>query len=157
VEGDRLFARDDVALDRSIRVAASQLLERGIRRNLVLVGDARVGDSAFREFGLEELGAFLRNNGIRLHLVLLEQRTPDPEIAYLVETTEGTIRYVYEPEGIAPLVDTFLHAPNGRYWITYTSQTNPDFGRAYIELSAEARLFVRSGRDVSGYFAPGDS
>ncbi|MFW6228016.1 MAG: hypothetical protein ACOC2V_01040 [Alkalispirochaeta sp.] len=157
VEREQLFARDEVALDRSIRVAATQLLERGIKRNLVLIGDGRVGDTAFREFGLEEIGAFLQNNGIRFHLVLLEQRTPDPELSFLVDRTGGSMRYVYEPEGIAPLVDDFVPAPNGRYWITYSSQTNADFGRAYIEVSAEARLFVRSGRDVAGFFAPGDS
>lgn len=156
VERDDLFISDEVALDRSIRVAASDLLRGDIRRNLVLVGDGRVGDSAFREYGIEELGAYLLNNGIRLHFILVEQRTPDPELSYLVETTNGTIRYVYEPEGVSPMVAEFQSFPSGRYWIEYNSTTNPDFGRSYIELSAEAQIFVRSGRDEMGFFAPAE-
>lgn len=157
VERADLFAADDVALDRSIRVAASELVDAGIRRNIVLVGDGRTGDAAFNEYTVEELAAFLVNNGIRFHIVLLEQRSPDSQLSYLVEESGGTVRYVYEPEGIAPLVADFRTEPIGRYWLRYTSTANADFGRAFIELSAEAQIFVRSGRDEMGYFSPSDS
>lgn len=157
VERDRLFAADEVALDRSIRVAAAALLQGGLRRNVVLIGDGRVGDAAFQEYSIDQLAAFLSNNGIGFHIVLLEQRTPDAELSYLVEQTGGTIRYVFEPEGIAPIVEDFRQKPLGTYWLTYTSAANPDFGRAFVELSAEAQIFVRSGRDEMGFFPPGDS
>lgn len=157
VERDELFAADEVALDRSIRVAASELLESGLRRNVVLIGDGRVGDGAFQEYSIDQLAAFLTNNDIGFHIVLLEQRTPDAELSYLVDQTDGTIRYVYEPEGVAPIVQEFRTKPLGTYWLTYTSAANPDFGRAYIEVSAEAQIFVRSGRDEMGFFPPADS
>lgn len=153
---DDLFVADEVTLDRGIRVAAADLVDGDIRRNVVLVGDGRVGDRGFLDYGIEELGAFLLNNGIRFHIVLIEERTPDPSLSYLVETTDGTVRYVYEPEGIAPIVESFLSYPSGRYWIEYTSTTNSDFGRSYIDVSTEAQIFVRSGRDESGFFAPAE-
>ena len=147
-----LFQRDLVRLDHGLRRAASTLLNRGLRRNLVVVGDGRVGDSAFGEYGIEEIAAFLRNNGIRLHLVTLEQRSPAAELAYLVEQTGGRLRYLYEPEGLAPLVAELRGLPNGQYWLQFQSRQDPDFGREYIDVSVEARLFVRSGRDELGFF-----
>lgn len=144
-------------LDSAIRLAASSLLTSGRRRNLVLVGDARVPDFAFSRFGLEETAAFLWNNGIRLHLITTRLGSPDPELQFLVAETGGTTRYLYEPTGLLPLVDDFGRAPSGRYWLSYTSEANGDFGRAYIEVSVEAQLLVRSGRDEAGFFAPADS
>ncbi len=127
-----------------------------MRRNIVLIGDGRVADTAFDRHNLEEVAAFLVNNGIHLHVVQLEQRSPDGEIRFLVERTGGSIRYLYEPEGINPLVTAFRNTPAGRYWLTYRSTANPDFGRAYIGLSVEAELFVRSGRDEIGFFPPAE-
>lgn len=149
-------SRGDSALDSAIRLAAVPLLERGLRRNILLVGDGTVSDTAFDEYGLQEVAAFLRNNGIRFHGVLVESRSPAAEIRFLVEETGGTLRYLYEPEGLAPLIRDIQEYPGGRYWLTYTSRANPDFGRAYLPLSAEARLLVRSGRDEMGYFPPPD-
>ena len=151
---DGIFRRDQVSLDRTIRLAATRLLESGLRRNVVLVGDGTVGDSAFFEHTLEELASYLDNNGIRFHLLLLEQRTPDPELSFLVESTGGTARYIYEPKGLGPLIENFRSEPDGRYWLTFRSGANPDFGRAYTGVSAEVQLFVRSGRDEIGFFPP---
>ena len=154
VERDGLYADDRIRLDRAIRTAVTPLMDGGLRRDLVVVGDGTVGDSAFTEYGVEEIASFLVNNGVRLHLVLLEQRTPAAELSYLVEETGGETRYLYEPEGIAPMVRGFRTAPVGRYWIVMNAQTDPDFGRRYIGVSVEARLFVRSGRDELGFFGP---
>lgn len=150
----QLFQTDTIRLDMSIRLAATALLDGGIRRHLVMVGDGRVSDSSFAEYGIEETAAFLANNGVTLHLLMVEQRTPDPEIAYLLEQTGGDARYLYEPEGVAPWVTGFRATPSGRYWIVVPAMSDPDFGRRYIELSVEARLFVRSGRDELGFFGP---
>ncbi|MCG8478889.1 MAG: hypothetical protein MI724_07325, partial [Spirochaetales bacterium] len=154
VDGNAAAARGEVRLDEGIRIAATQLLERGLRRNLVVVGDGRLGDGAFREYGVQEIAAFLVNNGIRFHLVLVRPGTPDAELDYLVEVTGGTARFLYEPEGLAPLVADFLSSPSGRYWLVFESMQDPDFGRRYIDVSVEARLFVRSGRDELGFFPP---
>lgn len=151
---DHDFARDAVPLDRALRLAATPLLDRGLRRHMVMIGDGRVTDSAFEEYGIQEVAAYLVNNDIRLHYVLLEQRTPDAEIRFLVNETGGEIRFLYEPEGLSPMVERFLTYPSGRYWLSYVSGTFPDFGRAYLVLSAEVNLFVRSGRDELGFFPP---
>ena len=141
-------------LDGAIRLAAASLLNSGRRRNLVVVGDARVPDFAFARFGLEETAASLRNNGIRLHVVTTRPGSPHPELQFLVAETGGTTRYLYEPVGLLPLVQEFGQAPSGRYWLSYTSEADGDFGREYIEVSVEAQLLVRSGRDEAGFFAP---
>ncbi len=148
------YAAGDVPLDRAIRLAATSLLDRGLRRHMILVGDGTVGDTAFQEYGIQETAAFLANNDIRLHYVLLQSRTPAAEIRYLLEQTRGEMRYLYEPEGLGPLVQEFTRYPSGRYWLTYRSETFPDFGRRYLNVSAEASLYVRSGRDELGFFPP---
>jgi hypothetical protein len=52
------------------------------------------------------------------------------------------------------MVEELREAPGGRYWLSLLSQEDTDFGRRYISLSVEARLFVRSGRDEIGCFGP---
>ncbi|MFW5694603.1 MAG: hypothetical protein ACOCYB_05505 [Alkalispirochaeta sp.] len=152
--GENLFERDRIRLDRSIRAAATPMLDGDLRRDLVMFGDGRVADGSFNEYGVEETAAFLANNGIQFHMVLTEQRSPDEELDYLVEHTGGTFRYLFEPEGLAPLIDTMRQRPVGRYWIVFDARQDPDFGRRYFEMSVEARLFVRSGRDELGFFGP---
>ena len=154
VHDEDLFEQDRISLDRSIRAAATPLLDADLRRDVVVVGDGRVADSSFAEYGVEETAAFLANNGIQFHVVLTEQRSPDEELDYLVEHTGGSLRYLYEPEGMAPLIESFRRRPVGRYWITLNARQDPDFGRRYFEMSVEARLFVRSGRDELGFFGP---
>ncbi|MFO8042446.1 MAG: hypothetical protein R6U25_04520 [Alkalispirochaeta sp.] len=153
-DDQNLFEQDRIQLDRSIRTAATPMLDGDLRRDLVLIGDGRVTDGSFEEYGVEEIAAFLSNNGIRFHAVLTEQQSPDGEVDYLVDQTGGSLRYLYEPEGIAPLIDSFRSRPVGRYWITLDARQDPDFGRRYIEMSVETRLFVRSGRDELGFFGP---
>ncbi len=150
----RSVATATTRLEQTIRLATGNLLARGLRRELVLIGDGRVGDLDFAEGGVQDLAAYLRNNGVRFHLVLLEQRSPDDEISFLVSETDGTLRYLYEPQGLTPLPDEFASHPSGRYWLSYEADADSDFGRAYIELSVEVGLFVRSGRDRSGFFGP---
>lgn len=151
---DGSFESGETRLDRTIRLAASDLVAGGVRRELILFGDGRVGDSDFSDIGIQELAAYLRNNGVRLHIVLLVPGGVDDELAFLVEESDGTIRYLYEPAGLTPLLGEIRRHPSGRYWLSYTSDADSDFGRAYIELAVEVGLFIRSGRDRSGYFGP---
>lgn len=148
------FENGERALDRTIRLATTDLIARGVRRELVLFSDGRVGDRDFASMGVQEIAAYLRNNGVRLHIVLLEPGSVDDELAYLVEESAGTIRYLYEPAGLTTLPIEISNHPSGRYWLTYTSDANSDFGRRYMELDVEVALFIRSGRDRSGFFGP---
>lgn len=154
VEREGLFGRDLVALDLAIRRAATELIDAGLRRNVVVVGDGRVTPSAFDTYGLDELADYLEVNGVRLHLVTVRSTTPDPALAFLVEATGGTTRFLYEPRGLQPLVADMLQARNGRYLLRYTSTADGDFGRSYIGVAVEVELFVRSGRDELGFYAP---
>lgn len=153
-EGQDGFARGREPLDRAIRLAAASLIDRGLRRNVVVFGDGTVTDGAFDEQGLQELAAFLHSNGIRLHYVMVVPGAPAAELQFLAEATGGLVRYLWEPEGLAPLVRNFTEHPNGRYWLTYRSESNPDFGRAFLDISVEVELLVRRGRDQLGYFPP---
>lgn len=148
------FERGLRSLDRALRLAATELIVGGVRRELVLFSDGRVSDGDFAAIGVQELGAYLRNNGVRLHLVLLEQGSVADELAYLIEESHGTVRYLYEPRGLTTLLPEIQNYPSGRYWLSFTSDADGDFGRTYIEIQVETTLFVRSGRDRSGYFAP---
>jgi DNA-binding beta-propeller fold protein YncE len=154
VDDENLFEQDRIRLDRSIRLAATPMLDGDLRRDLVMIGDGRVTDGSFDEYGVEETAAFLVNNGIQFHVILTEQQTPAAEIQYLVEETGGSRRYLYEAEGIGPMVQSFRSRPIGRYWITLNARQDTDFGRRYFEISVETRLFVRSGRDELGFFGP---
>ncbi|TVR67390.1 MAG: hypothetical protein EA427_13875 [Spirochaetaceae bacterium] len=154
IDGGDDFARNAEPLDRALRLAATPLLDRSLRRHMIVIGDGRVTDSAFEDYGIQEMAAYLLNNDIRMHYVLLERRTPAAEIRFLADETGGEIRYLYEPEGLAPMIEGFLLYPSGRYWLTYASSAFPDFGRAYLAVSAEVNLFVRSGRDELGFFPP---
>lgn len=148
------FTQDNEPLERAIRLAAVPLIERGVRRNIVVIGDGTVSDSAFDQGGIQETAAFLSNNAVRLHLLMVTPGSPAEELEYLVRETGGTVQFLYEPQGVLPMVRSFREHPNGRYWLAYSSSSNPDFGRAYIEVATEVELFVRSGRDQNGFFPP---
>ena len=61
---------------------------------------------------------------------------------------------MYQPAGLAPLVQHLASKPSGTYLLSYTSGHDTDFGRRYIPLEVEAYLLRRSGRDESAYYGP---
>lgn len=153
-QGGDPFAVDGVRLGAALRESSRDLVAGDIRRHLVLVGDGRVADSAFADYGLEETASYLAVNGVRLHVILVEQRAPAPELSYLVEQSGGTMRYAFESDGLIPLEQNMRADQSGRYWLVFQAGSDPDFGRRYINLSVEASLFVRSGRDEMGFYGP---
>ncbi len=138
----------------AIRLAAVELANRDIRRHLFFVTPGVLSDEAFLRYGIEEIANLLVNNGIEFSILLTEQRTPDLRLQYLVDESGGLVRYIYEPAGIAPTTAALRKKAIGTYWISYQSVEDTDFGRAYIPLSVEVRLEIRSGRDEAGYFGP---
>ena len=140
-------------LDRTVRLAAGELLNRSLRRRLMIVSDGSVHSESFPG-GIEELTSYLRNNGVTVDLMLVERRAPAAELRYVVEETGGSVYITSDPAGLTGYVESVQRRPSGRYWLSYQSPANTDFGRAYIPFSVEARLLVRSGRDEVGFFAP---
>ena len=144
------------AFDLGLRLAANDLVTAGKKRAVVFLSTGSVSQSAFDRYSLNDLAAYLNNNGIIFSTVYLDQNPPPAEFAYLTRTTGGSSYYVYRHEGLSAVVDDLVSAPNGVYVLSFESALPTDFGRAYLPVEIEVYLMNRSGRDESGYFAPLD-
>jgi hypothetical protein len=141
-------------LDLGLRLAATDLLAGGKKRGIIYVGSGNPGRLAFEQYGLSELAAYLANNGIIFHAVLLGNNQVSSEIRYLCEQTGGSVLPLYQNEGIGKTIGKLAGQPSGSYTLSYQSQLPTDFGRAYLPLEAEVYLMERSGRDIIGYYPP---
>jgi DNA-binding beta-propeller fold protein YncE len=140
--------------DLGLRLAATDLLAGEKKRAVVYVGSGSPGELAFEQDGLSELAAYLANNGIVFHAVIVGGGVPSAEILYLCGETGGEALPLYRPRGIGEMIRGIAARPSGVYILTYRSQLPTDFGRAYLPVEAEVYLMERSGRDSSGYFPP---
>jgi hypothetical protein len=142
-------------LDLALRLAATDLLPGAKKRAVVYVGSGVTGELAYDRYSLSELAAYLANNGIVFHAVIVGGAAgPGDDIRYLCGQTGGTVLPLYRPEGIAPILETLKVTPSGSYILNYRSMLPTDFGRAYLPIEAEVYLLMRSGRDATGYFPP---
>jgi DNA-binding beta-propeller fold protein YncE len=141
-------------LDLGLRLAATDLLTGAKKRAVVFVGAGGVGELGFDQYGLSELAAYMANNGIIFHAVIVGNSPAGEEIRYLAEETGGRVLPLYRPEGIGPVLRSLAANPSGSYTLSYRSQLPTDFGRAYLPIEAEVYLLERSGRDRTGYFPP---
>lgn len=142
------------AFDLGLRLAANDLVMAEKKRAVVFLSTGTVTQSAFDRYSLNDLAAYLNNNGIIFSTVYLDQKTPPAEFAYLTKSTGGSSYYVYRHEGLRDVVEDIVSAPNGVYVLSYESALPTDFGRAYLPVELEVYLMNRSGRDESGFFAP---
>ncbi len=142
------------AFDLGLRLAANDLVTAAKKRAVIFLSTGTTGDFAFDRYSLNDLAAYLNNNGILFSTVYLEQTEPPAEFDYLTRSTGGNSYYVYRHEGIASVVDDMVEAPNGVYVLSFDSALPTDFGRAYLPVEIEVYLMNRSGRDETGYFAP---
>ena len=142
------------AFDMGLRLAANDLVNAAKKRAVIFLSTGEVSDDGFRKYGLNDLGAYLNNNGIIFSTVYLTPDSAPGEYAYLCASTGGKSYYVYRNEGLSSVVKDILNAPNGVYVISWTSSLPTDFGRKFLPVEIEAYLMNRSGRDETGYFAP---
>jgi hypothetical protein len=142
--------------DLGLRLAATDLLSGAKRRAVVFVTTGRLGELAFEQYSLSELAAYMSNNGIVFHAVLVGRNPVDADIRYLCDQTGGRVLPLYRPEGIGPALEQLTHTPSGSYILNYRSRLSAAYGRAYLPVEAEVYLLERSGRDGIGYFPPGD-
>jgi DNA-binding beta-propeller fold protein YncE len=140
--------------DMGLRLAATDLLSGAKKRAVVYVGTGTLGGLAFDRYGLSELAAYLTNNGIVFHAVILGPNQADQDIQHLCNQTGGSVMPLYRPEGVGPVLDRLELTSSGSYMLSYRSQLSTDFGKAYLPVEAEVYLLKRSGRDSTGYFPP---
>jgi DNA-binding beta-propeller fold protein YncE len=149
--------------DLALRLAATDLLPLSPKRAILFISSGEgLGQFAFEQYSLNELAAYMANNGIVFHTVIVNAGSNDTrpappvsdEIYYLRDETGGSIIRLYQPEGIAPLIKKLISEPSGSYILRYESALSTDFGRAFLPLEAEVYLLERSGRDEVGYFPP---
>jgi DNA-binding beta-propeller fold protein YncE len=140
--------------DLGLRLAATDLLGGEKKRAVVFVSSGELSESAFEQYGLSELAAYLANNGIVFHTVLVGGNPPSEEILYLCRETGGEALPLYRPQGIGGTLGKLVNFPCGSYSVTYRSQLPTNFGAAYLPVDVEVYLMERSGRDSTGYFAP---
>ncbi len=144
----------DWSFDLGVRLAAGTLTTSGARRALVFLGNGSLPEHAFEDYGLSTLLSYLKNNDITFYSITLNRYgSIDRELEYLCEQTGGTSMYVYRPEGIGEILELERSRPTGRYFLSYQSTRNSDFGRAYIPMEVQTSIFGRSGRAESGYYA----
>jgi DNA-binding beta-propeller fold protein YncE len=141
-------------LDLGLRLAATDLLAGGKKRGIIYVGSGKPGRFAFEQYGLSELAAYLANNNIIFHAVVLGNNQVSSEIRYLCEQTGGNVLPLYQNEGIGKTISKLAEQPSGSYTLSYQSMLPTDFGRAYLPLEVEVYLMERSGRDMIGYYPP---
>ncbi|MHB9292324.1 hypothetical protein Holit_01421 [Hollandina sp. SP2] len=140
--------------DLGLRLAATDLLPGEKKRAVVFVGAGSLGELAFEQYTLSELAAYLANNGIVFHGLIVGGNPGDEALQYLCDQTGGQLVSLYQPEGIGPVIESIASHPIGSYILRYQSQLPTDFGRAYLPIEAEVYLLERSGRDSTGYFPP---
>jgi DNA-binding beta-propeller fold protein YncE len=142
------------SFDLALRLAATDLLGGEKKRAVVFVGSGNLGELAFERYSLSELAAYLANNQIVFHTVIIGGGAPADEIRYLCRETGGMALPLYRPEGIREAIQSLADIPCGSYILSYRSQLPTNFGRAWLPLEAEVYLMERSGRDGIGYFPP---
>jgi len=140
--------------DTGIRLAASQMIPGRDRRSVLFVTQGDIPSNAFDRYDVVDLAAYYKNNNIVFNTVYTVPGRGNRELDYLAEATGGQSVYMYRPEGISPLLEDMKYTPSAIYTASYTSHSNPDFGRAYIPLELEVLYVNKSGRDESGYYPP---
>jgi hypothetical protein len=141
-------------LDLGIRMAVPLLLKSQNLREVFFVGPGILPEDAFARYGLEENLNYLRNNRCRFTVIQTVDQPLDPALEYLVAQTGGVVFKLYNPKGLLDLGASLVDKKDGSYIFRFRSLFDTDFGRKYLPVEVEARLFQKSGRDEAGYFAP---
>ncbi len=146
---------DEWRFSLGLRLAISEVISWPGIRAVVFVTTGLLGDNAFADFDLDVLKSFMANNDVSFYCIYV---VPTPsqtdELEYLCEETGGMSAYLYQPRGIKPVVGELMKNRAGRYFFSYESASNTEFGMKYLSVEAEVFHFKRSGRDETGYFAP---
>jgi hypothetical protein len=135
-------------------LSATDLLPAEKKRAVIYIGSGSLGETAFEQYSLSELAAYLANNDILFHAVIVGGGSAADSIKYLCNETGGSAIPLYRPAGIGGLIQSIARTPGALYTLSYRSRLPSDFGRAFLPVEAEVYLMERSGRDNAGYFPP---
>ena len=144
------------ALELAFRLAANNMISVSSKKAIVLLTDGVVGNNSFVKYPLSDVCAYLSNNGINFSSVLLSDSQVSYPIEYLQSYLNGKTYYLYQKDGISSIVSDFDAIVEGTYRFSFTSVMAAEYGRAYLPLEVEVYLNNRSGKDITGYFAPLD-
>jgi hypothetical protein len=140
--------------DLGLRMAATRLLSARSKRAIIFLTEGSPGDLPFSEYTLLELDQYMRNNYIGFYVINVGTAGLHDDIAFLCKETDGNSYSYYEPDGIRQCMDHIKNREDPRYILTYTSKSDPRFGRRFIGVEVEVVLRKRNGRDESGYYGP---
>lgn len=140
--------------DLALRLAAGDLINAEQKRAVLFLNFSDPNSDNFKQYNLNDLASYMKNNNIRFYSINLKKGSPASEMSYLAKKTGGKALYVYAEKGLKPIIDDLISKPIGVYQLRYTSLMPTDFGRAFLPLEVEVQLLKRSGRDEIGYFAP---
>ena len=143
-------------LELSLRLAANNMISTSSKKGIILLTDGNVDENSFTKYPLADVCSYLSNNDINFSAVLLSDMVPDYQIDYLESHLKGKTYYLYQSEGISSIVSDFNSINDGIYRFSFTSVMNAEYGRAFLPVEVEVYLHNRSGKDISGYFAPLD-
>ena len=140
--------------DLGVRLAGSELMKLRGKRAIVFVTQGKLGQDAFKNYGIEELAQYLKNNEVSFSVVLVDQDKPSAELEYLARSTGGKIYYLYSPPGVAKVVSDIRARKDGTYILQFQSNSQSNFGRDYIPLEVSLYVMRRTGRAEAGYYGP---
>ena len=140
-------------LDRSLRLATSQLIPGSARKAVILLTTGRLNRESFSEYTLAEVTDYLQNNSIPLYVVYFGPEV-DRELEYICSQSGGSVNPYFAAKGVATLIADIRRRLGSRYLLELVSSSESGFGNNYIDLQAEVVFHRKSGRTQSGYFAP---
>lgn len=147
-------ASSDWKLDLALRLAVGELINAEQKRAVLFLNFSDPNSDNFKQYNLNDLASYMKNNNIRFYPISLKRGAPASEMSYLAKKTGGKTSYIYAERGLKPLIDDIIEKPLGMYQLKYTSTMSTDFGRSFLPVEVEVQLLERSGRDEIGYFAP---
>ena len=142
------------ACDLALRLASNDLINAAKKRGIILITAGSNNGLTFEKYNLAELSSYMNNNSISFSVIQLDQGVLGEELAYVSESTNGELYYVFRPQGLGDVVKNIIELPQGIYQLSFTSAMSTNFGTNYLPVEAEVYLLNRSGRDETGYFAP---
>jgi DNA-binding beta-propeller fold protein YncE len=140
-------------LDRSLRLATSQLIPGAARKAVILLTTGELNRESFSDYTLAEVTDYLQNNSIPLYVVCFGPRV-DRELEYISAQTGGSVRPYFSAKGVATLLADIRRRLGSRYLLELRSPSESGFGKNYIDLQTEVVFHRKSGRTRSGYFPP---
>ncbi|UTC66073.1 MULTISPECIES: hypothetical protein [unclassified Treponema] len=150
----KAHASPDWKFDLALRLAVGELINAEQKRAVLFLNLSDPNSDNFKQYNLNDLAAYMKNNNVHFYSINLKQGAPASEMSYLAKKTDGKTSYIYAEKGLKPIIDDIIDKPIGMYQLKYTSTMPTDFGRAFLPVEVEVQLLKRSGRDEIGYFAP---